>query len=87
MSNDIKILIVDDEQVILDSVVRLCSAEGLQVDTALDAITAMKKVEKNDYQLIITDLMMPEIDGFQFINNMREELPNTDHCHNRIFNC
>jgi len=73
MSSDIKIIVIDDEQVIVDSVVRLCSDEGFQVDTALDANTALKKIEKNGFQLIITDLMMSETDGFQFINIMRKK--------------
>lgn len=72
MSNAIKILVVDDEQVIIDSVVRLCSAEGLAVDTALDVNIAFEKLERHTYHLIITDIMMPEVDGFHFLSRLRE---------------
>jgi CheY-like chemotaxis protein len=68
-----KILVVDDEQVIVDSVVRLCSDEGIDVDTALDANEAFKKIEHNKYQLIVTDIMMPGIDGFQLIAKLKED--------------
>ncbi len=67
MAKQIDILAVDDEQVILDSIVKLCSSEGWSVDTSLDAIAALKKIDHNDYRLIISDIMMPEMDGFEFL--------------------
>jgi CheY-like chemotaxis protein len=72
MSNAVKVLVIDDEPVIVESVVRLCSSEGLDVDSALDAQEALKKIERNTYELIITDIMMPEMDGFQFLSTIRQ---------------
>jgi len=67
MNKQFDILVVDDESVIINAVVKICSAEGLKVDTSADASEALSKIEKNSYRLIISDIMMPEIDGFQLL--------------------
>jgi CheY-like chemotaxis protein/glycine cleavage system H lipoate-binding protein len=72
MGENLDILIIDDEQVIIDSVVRLCSAEGWSVDSAEDAETGLGKIDRNRYELIICDIMMPEMDGFQFLEKLTE---------------
>lgn len=66
------ILVIDDEQVILGSVVKLCSADGLTVDTVLNANEGLNKMRKNEYRLVICDIMMPEMDGFQFLDYISE---------------
>jgi CheY-like chemotaxis protein/glycine cleavage system H lipoate-binding protein len=71
LSKQFKILVIDDEQVIIDSITKLCSAEGWMVDSALDAISGLKKIERNNYHLIICDIMMPDMDGFQFLEETR----------------
>ena len=67
MSKQFDILAIDDEQVIIDSIAKLCSAEGWKVDAALDATAGLKKMDRNQYSLIICDIMMPDLDGFQFL--------------------
>jgi CheY-like chemotaxis protein/glycine cleavage system H lipoate-binding protein len=64
------ILIVDDEQVIIDAVEKICSSEGFSVDWAIDAKDALTKFDKNSYRLIICDIMMPDIDGFKFLDEL-----------------
>ena len=66
------ILIVDDEQVIIDAVVKICSSEGYSVDWSIDAKEALGKFEKNSYKLIVCDIMMPDIDGFKFLDELRK---------------
>jgi len=73
MGKEFDILIIDDEQVIIDAVARLCSAEGWSVDWAKDAATGLEKTENNQYQLIICDIMMPEMDGFQFLERVSDK--------------
>lgn len=68
MNKQFDILVVDDESVIINAVQKICSAEGLKVDSSADAADALSKVEKNSYRLIISDIMMPDIDGFQFLD-------------------
>lgn len=73
MKHDFDILVVDDEQVVVDSVIKLCSGEGLTVDSAMDAMIALEKVSKHSYRIIISDIMMPEVDGFEFLNRLQEQ--------------
>ena len=73
MSRQFDILVIDDEQVIIDSIIKLCSAEGWRVDGALDATTGLKRMERNKYSLIICDIMMPDLDGFQFLEEARSK--------------
>lgn len=76
---DIKILLVDDEPDILEIVGYNLSNEGYQVFTAENGIKAIKKAKKEKPQLIILDLMMPDMDGIETCENIRNipELNNT----------
>ena len=73
MKRKFDILAVDDEQVVLDAIIKLCSADNLKVDTVMDAKMALTKLNKNEYRIIICDIMMPEMDGFQFLNYINEK--------------
>jgi CheY-like chemotaxis protein len=64
------ILVVDDEQVVIDAVVKICCSEGYTVDTSIDAKEALQKFGHNNYKLIVCDIMMPEIDGFEFLDEL-----------------
>ena len=73
MKETIHILAIDDEQVILDSIVKLCSLEDWQVDTAIDAESGLEKLSNKKYQLIISDIMMPGMDGFELLEHLQEK--------------
>ena len=64
------VLVVDDEQVITQAVDRVCSAAGMSVDVAESAAAAMARLEKCGYRLIICDVMMADVDGFQFLADL-----------------
>lgn len=59
------ILIVDDQEANIYSLKKLLESQNFMVDTALSGEEALKKVLKNDYALIILDVQMPGIDGFE----------------------
>ncbi|MDH5826867.1 ATP-binding response regulator [Sphingobacterium faecium] len=59
------ILIVDDQEANIYSLKKLLESKNFLVDTALSGEEALKKVLKNDYALIILDVQMPGIDGFE----------------------
>ena len=73
MKKNYDILVIDDEQVVIDSVIKLCLAENLTVDSVLDASDGLEKVKKKSYKLIICDIMMPNMDGFEFLDQIKKE--------------
>ena len=62
---DIKILLVDDEPDILEIVGYNLSSEGYKVITAENGAEGLKKAKKEKPHLIILDVMMPDLNGFQ----------------------
>jgi len=72
MNREQDILVVDDEQVVIDAVVKICSSENYSVDTAVDAKEALLKIGKNSYKLIICDIMMPGMDGFGLLDELNK---------------
>lgn len=59
-----KLLIVDDEVNIRELIKKYALFEGHKVDEANDGMEAIRKVKQNEYDLIIMDVMLPELDGF-----------------------
>ena len=67
-----KILIVDDEQNLVKGIrFNLEHQEDYSIDTAYDGQEALDKFEANDYDLILLDLMLPKIDGFDVCQRIR----------------
>jgi two-component system alkaline phosphatase synthesis response regulator PhoP len=70
---DIKILLVDDEPDILEIVGYNLSSEGYQVITGENGIEAIEKAKKHKPHLIILDVMMPEMDGIEACERIRQD--------------
>jgi two-component system alkaline phosphatase synthesis response regulator PhoP len=71
-----KILIVEDEEVIR-KVLRLTLTKwGFQVDEAEDGVQALRKLEQEKYCLLISDIMMPNMNGWELIREVKRN-PNT----------
>ena len=70
--SEIKILLVDDEPDILEIVGYNLRNEGYQVFTASNGIEAVKSAKKNIPQLILLDIMMPEMDGIEACEKIRK---------------
>jgi CheY-like chemotaxis protein len=68
-----RILVVDDEEIIHVSLKRILSRQGHQVDAAYGAPEALDRLAAEAYDLVITDLMMPEINGIELLQNMRAQ--------------
>jgi DNA-binding response OmpR family regulator len=67
------IMIVDDEKRLVSLVESYLSQEGYRVVTAGDGREALSKARKENPDLIILDVMMPEMDGYEFTENYRKE--------------
>mgnify|MGYP003292202021 CR=1 FL=1 len=67
-----KILVVDDEQLLVKGVKFNLENEGYTVETAYDGEAAVELAKNNDFDLIILDLMMPKIDGLSACMKIRE---------------
>lgn len=66
------ILIVDDSESIREILKSLLEKEDYTITTANNGIEALKITTNNQFELIITDLHMPEMDGIEFIEKVRE---------------
>lgn len=67
-----KILVVDDDQGIRDFLEIMLSREGYEVTCASDANKALNQCKKEKYDLILTDLKMPKIDGIEFLKEVKD---------------
>jgi CheY-like chemotaxis protein/glycine cleavage system H lipoate-binding protein len=77
MSEPTNILVVDDEPPVCKSVSSALATEGYNVESALSAEDALKKAEGADYEVIITDLMMPGLSGMDLLKIVVERMPGT----------
>jgi YesN/AraC family two-component response regulator len=71
MSKLSNILVIDDEKVITDGVIKACSLENYSIDVALNVTAAIEKISKKYYSIIICDIMMPDGDGFQVLSELQ----------------
>ena len=67
-----KILVVEDDDDIRDSLKELLEEEGYRVDTAANGEQALNRLRGEAPQLILLDLMMPVMDGWEFQKQLRE---------------
>ena len=73
MRENSKNILVDDEEDILEFLSYNLKKEGFRIDTANNGISALKKLEKSKPDLIILDVMMPEMDGIEVCEKIREQ--------------
>ena len=73
-----RILLVDDEEDILEFLSYNLRKEGFKIETANNGISALKKLNKFKPDLIILDVMMPEMDGIEVCENIRNDEKNDD---------
>ena len=76
--NGLKILVVDDDRGICTTLKEILEADGCTVETAHDGIEALERVAKEKFDLALTDVVMPNMDGHELYLHVREhhsELP------------
>ena len=72
-----RILIVDDESSMRDVLSIMLHREGYRVDAAVDGAQAVKHLQDHSYDLVISDVQMPRMDGLQLLQHVRERSPDT----------
>jgi CheY-like chemotaxis protein len=75
-----KILLVDDESDVLYTIKNILEDNGFQVDTFNDPIISLKSYTINYYNLVILDIKMPKMDGFELYTKIREKDPKVKIC-------
>ncbi|MCD8381651.1 MAG: response regulator transcription factor [Clostridiales bacterium] len=68
-----KILVIEDERLLADSIKTLLEAQGFQAEVAYDGETGAEYAELGVYDLLILDVMMPRMDGFQLARQVRRQ--------------
>lgn len=68
-----KILIVEDEMPIVDLISMGLKANGYKIDYALDGEVGADLIEKNHYDLILLDIMLPKFDGYELLEYAKQE--------------
>jgi PAS domain S-box len=71
----LKILIVDDDAGICESLRDLLEAEDCQVQTAPSGVYAMQWLERSQFDLVLSDVVMPDIDGYQLYQRVKKDAP------------
>lgn len=65
------VLVIDDEWMICDLIRRALGRMDIQVDTADNALGGISKFEEGDFDLVITDVRMPGVDGYSVVHHIR----------------
>jgi len=73
--NKARILVVDDEEIVLKSCRKILEGGGHQVSTVLSGHEALDLLEKDPFDIVITDMKMPGIDGIELLTRVREKYP------------
>ena len=67
-----KVLVVDDEKLIVKGIRFSLEHDGMEVECAYDGEAALRLASENEYDLILLDIMLPKMDGFEVCQHIRE---------------
>jgi DNA-binding response OmpR family regulator len=73
-----KVLIVDDEEDVCRSASKILTRRGFAVDTVLGGEEAVRRMKETAFDLVITDFMMPKMDGLELLKIIRDHYPELD---------
>lgn len=72
-----KVLVIDDEQIVLDSMVKILGSEGYDVTTASESAKGLSFALEDLFDLVITDIRMPVIGGMRILRDIKRSSPST----------
>jgi len=72
-----RILVIDDEPIVCESLKRILDEEGYEAESALSGKEAFEKMKGHPFDIVITDLKMPGIDGMEVLRTFRKDYPDS----------
>ncbi|MDP2879379.1 MAG: response regulator, partial [Sulfuricella sp.] len=78
MANQGKLLIVDDEKIALKNLEHVLKKEGYEVAATQSGANALALLEKQPFDVVLTDLRMEKVDGMQVLKKCRESWPDSE---------
>ena len=72
-----RLLVVDDDDAVRNSIVEILNAEGCRVDECCNGREALERMRGDDYDLVLSDVVMPEMDGYELLLETRRLCPKT----------
>ena len=73
MADKTKILLVDDDEFLLDMYVVKFKEASFDIDIAKSGQEALDKLKKNTYSILLLDIVMPELDGFEVLSRLKHD--------------
>ena len=70
-----RVLVIDDEMVVLDSVNKILTDEGYDVETNLSGREGLSRALDSDYDIVLTDIRMPDIGGMKVLRDIKRKKP------------
>jgi DNA-binding NtrC family response regulator len=73
-----RILIVDDEDIVVRSCLRILADTDYAVDVARGGAEALKKIDETAYDVLLVDIMMPQINGLEVLQHVKQKRPGSE---------
>jgi DNA-binding NtrC family response regulator len=70
-----RVLVIDDERIVLDSITRILREENFEVEVTLSGRQGLEMAIQKDYDIILTDLRMPDIGGMRVLRDVKRAKP------------
>jgi len=77
MKEKVNILVVDDEEIVRESLVEWLREEGYNAEAAEDGFKALEKLKERNWDIALVDLKMPKMDGLELLERIKQESPDT----------
>jgi DNA-binding NtrC family response regulator len=78
MKKDNRILVIDDEPTVTDGLRLFLNDAGLRVDTASSGNAGLDLFQRGEYDLVVTDLALPDVEGFEVLKKVKEKDPTVE---------
>jgi DNA-binding NtrC family response regulator len=77
MKSSISVLVVDDEEMMRSLLTKILSREGYNILTAEDGLQALEMLREDKIDIVISDMKMPRMNGFELLKHIKDEYPAT----------